>query len=161
MASPWIWALRLAFGEEGCCCLCCGPEVWRTAGVVRSKLDGSLRASGLVGTRAGRGTVWARRSRTASRGCASSLDDSLEVICARAPCRDPGDGRWLASPMSGQAQALRLTQGTTGEQGYDCRRLGRSLWWRPGSENGRSQVGCRGWYSEMEEVVVRGTGGSE
>ena len=65
--------------------------------------------------------------------------------------------------MSGQAQALRLTQGSAGQQRYDRRRLGRSLWWRPGSEEQRSQVDCRGgwmvyrdgsgssaWYSSSE-----------
>jgi hypothetical protein len=56
--------------------------------------------------------------------------------------------------MSGQAQALRLTQGTTGQQRYDRRRLGRSLRWRPDSEERRSQVDCREWYISMEGVVV-------
>jgi hypothetical protein len=61
-----------------------GLETAGAAMVLR--LDGSIKASGLVGTRAGSETVCTRWSRAASRWWASSLEDSLEVICARAPC---------------------------------------------------------------------------
>lgn len=57
--------------------------------------------------------------------------------------------------MSGQAQALRLTQGSAGQQRYDRRRLGRSLRWQPVSEARRSQVDCRDWYIEMAVVVLQ------
>ena len=60
--------------------------------------------------------------------------------------------------MSGQAQALRLTQGTTGQQRYDRRRLGRSsvVAARRRGEAGRRLiiVGVGRWYIEMGVVAV-------
>ena len=62
--------------------------------------------------------------------------------------------------MSGQAQALRLIQGSAGQQRYDRRRLGRSSGVAAGQRGGRRliivEVGR--WYIEMAVVGVSSSG---